>query len=184
MKYRNPNGVAFNSTGPRVPAIIAGPFAPRGVSNTLLDNTSILQLMAERFGKHRETYSPEVSGRMKQNIQSVSTVLSLAANNTTPCDLSGVISHSTPHPAPTATVANKLRDAFEQSARGLAARHRGEAFAKYPELRAYIERPSGTNAAGNAGMSLMPMPTARPTGKAELRKKPNALAANRGKKRR
>jgi phospholipase C len=31
VKYRNPNGVAFDTTGPRVPAIAAGPFAsPQG----------------------------------------------------------------------------------------------------------------------------------------------------------
>jgi|SRR5581483_8498644 len=160
VKYRNPNSVAFNSTGPRVPAIVAGPFAPCGVSNALLDNTSILQLIAERFGKPGETYSPEVAGRMKQNIESVSVVLSLDAKNATPSDLSSTASHSIPDPAPTATVANKLRDAFDRAAREFAARHRAEAFAKYPELRAYVELPAATAAVAAVTTSLAPPATA------------------------
>src|SRR5450432_1653307 len=68
VKYRNPNGVAFDTTGPRVPAIVAGPFAPQGVAKQPLDNTSILQLLAERFGHPGETFSAEVAGRRGQGI--------------------------------------------------------------------------------------------------------------------
>src|SRR5713101_9216496 len=57
VKYRNPNGVAFDTTGPRIPAIVVGPFAPKTVSKEPIDNTSILQLIAERFGNAGEAYS-------------------------------------------------------------------------------------------------------------------------------
>ncbi len=87
VKYRNPQaGVSFDSTGPPPPpawppAILAGPFAPQGVSHSPLDNTSILQLLAERFGRPGETYSSTVVGRAG-TMASVSAVLSATAANT------------------------------------------------------------------------------------------------------
>jgi phospholipase C len=80
VKYRNPAGVSFDSTGPRVPAIVAGPFASQGVSQVTLDNTSILQLLAERFGRPGEVYSSTVAGRAA-TMASVSAVLSATAAN-------------------------------------------------------------------------------------------------------
>lgn len=134
VKYRNPNGVVFNTTGPRVPAIVVGPFAPSGVSHTPLDNTSILQLLAERFGKLGETYSSEVSGRMAQNIGSVSAVLSHTADNAKPSRLprrSPIVTGAAPPPLAT----NKLHQAFERATNDLATRHKMEAFMKFPQLR-------------------------------------------------
>ena len=181
VSYRNPNGVAFDSTGPRVPAIVAGPFAPRGVSNALLDNTSILQLIAERFGKPGESYSPEVVGRMKQKIESVSTVLSPGAKNATPCDLSHVARHAIATRAPTPVVASTLREGFEQAARNLAAKHGAEAFAKYPELRAYVE----PRAAAAGGAPVPSTVAGRATrAKKGRQRKPKAVGTKRGRKRR
>lgn len=137
VKYRNPNGVAFDSTGPRIPAIVASPFAPQGVSKAQLDNTSILQLIAERFGAPGEAYSSEVAGRMQQKIVSVSSVLSAGAGNTKQCALPAapaVPASVAPLPA---TAPNNLRRAFDQAVKNLAAQHQAEAFTKYPELRAY-----------------------------------------------
>ena len=139
VKYRNPNGVAFDTTGPRVPAIVAGPFAPRDVSHAWLDNTSILQLFAERFGKSVEPYSVEVAGRMTHKIASVSSVLSMSAGNGKACDLSALFSQPLTHAAPPPTVANKLREGFERAAKELASRHKAEAFTKFPELRTYVD---------------------------------------------
>jgi phospholipase C len=181
VKYRNPNGVSFDSTGPRVPAIVAGAFAPRGVSNALLDNTSILQLVAERFGKPGETYSPEVAGRMKQKIESVSAVLSLAAKKPSLADLSAVTSHAVPAPPPNATVADKLRDAFDRAARDLAARHGAEAFAKYPELRAYVESPPGAGVVAAAPVALAAAP--RPGKRTKPKRASKARGPKRGKRR-
>jgi phospholipase C len=139
VKYRNPNGVAFDTTGPRVPAIVAGPFALNKVSKEALDNTSILQLIAERFGKAGETYSSEVAGRMHQKISSVSSVLSVGAGNTGQCDVSAALGMPTGIAPPYPTVTNNLRLGFEQAAKNLATKHQAEALAKYPELRAYVK---------------------------------------------
>jgi phospholipase C len=66
----------FTTTGVRVPALIVSPFvARRSVSHVVLDHTSILQLLAERFGKAGESYSPEVDGRRAAGIGSVSALL-------------------------------------------------------------------------------------------------------------
>ena len=139
VKYRNAaHSVSFDSTGPRVPAIVAGPFAPADVSHQRLDNTSILQLIAERFGNPGETYSSEVAGRMHQGISSVSSILNAAAGNVKRCDFSAVLATktnaATPHPTPP----NPLRKAFDQGVKTLARRHQDEAFRKYPELRDYL----------------------------------------------
>jgi len=137
VTYRNPNGVSFDSTGPRTPTIVGGPFAPkRGVSTKYvdrggLDNTSILQLMAERFGEPGEIYSHEVLGRTQQGIASVSAVLDATAKNTAVCSI-GV---GDPVAQVTAVVNSDLRRAFEGSLKTLSAQHPTELYAKYPELR-------------------------------------------------
>jgi phospholipase C len=136
VKYRNPNGVAFDTTGPRVPVIVAGPYAQqRGVSHALLDNTSILQLFAERFGQPGETYSPEVLGRMQQKIVSVSAVLSATAGNLGGAALGGAA--ASPAPAPTLAGSANLRQAFTNAAQSFVAAHQAEALAKYPALAPY-----------------------------------------------
>lgn len=140
VKYRNPNGVAFNTTGPRVPAIVVGPFAPTGVSHVNLDHTSILQLIAERFGKPGEMYSPEVAGRRTQAIGSVSAALSLSANNATPRNLPSIRSRAFDRTAAAPLIAaSTLHLAFERAATDLASRHTVEAFTKFPQLRDYVE---------------------------------------------
>ena len=71
----------FRSTGVRIPALVVSPFVQRGtvVSDTL-DNTSLLQLLAERFDPNSAGYSPEVNARRTAGIKSAS----LALNATPP----------------------------------------------------------------------------------------------------
>ena len=65
----------FETAGVRVPAIVVSPLVERGtVHSGLLDHTSILQLVAEKFG-HGEAYSQPVARRAAQGIGSVSAVL-------------------------------------------------------------------------------------------------------------
>jgi phospholipase C len=135
VKYRNAQaGVSFDSTGPRVPTIVAGPFAPRGVSHTPLDNTSILQLFAERFGQPAEAYSSTVVGRAG-TVASVSAVLSVAAANVATAALGSA-------PAPIVASALQpgnapLRAAFAGAVKNMISQHQAEALTKYPELRGY-----------------------------------------------
>jgi phospholipase C len=134
IKYRN-GAVAFDSAGVRVPALVAGPFAPPGVCKVLFDNTSVLQLLAERFGKPGEAYSSSVTARAA-TFASVSSVLSASAAN------NGVVAISA-HPsgatvaAPSVVSNDRLRTAFDAAAKNLVAQHSSEAVAKFPELRDY-----------------------------------------------
>ncbi|HKJ76827.1 MAG TPA: alkaline phosphatase family protein, partial [Gammaproteobacteria bacterium] len=65
----------FTSMGPRVPTVLVSPFIQKGsVCQKRLDNTSILQLLAEKFGDG--DYSESVSRRRDQgDVQSVSAAL-------------------------------------------------------------------------------------------------------------
>ena len=135
VQYRNPQaGVSFDSTGPRVPTIVAGPFAPQGVSHTPLDNTSILQLLAERFGQPGEAYSSTVVGRAS-TMASVSAVLSATAGNVTPM----AIGPTTPLVVGASVLPGNanLRAAFAGAVQNMLSQHQAEALAKYPELRGY-----------------------------------------------
>jgi phospholipase C len=138
VRYRNPNGIAFETTGPRVPTIVAGPFAPRGVSKAALDNTSILQLLAERFGSPGEPYSAEVTGRKQQGIGSVSSVLTTSGANVALASLSGraVAVPSVDAHAPQDS--SVLRRCFDTAMRSFVAQHQAEALAKYPELKSHL----------------------------------------------
>jgi phospholipase C len=135
VRYRNPNGIAFETTGPRVPTILAGPFAPAGVNKTVLDNTSILQLLAERFGSPGEPYSAEVSGRQQQGIGSVSAVLSTSGANAAVANI-----HATPVAVPSVGAqapqgSSAMHQCFDTATRAFVAQHQAEALAKYPELK-------------------------------------------------
>lgn len=137
IRYRNPNGVAFDTTGPRTPTLVTGPFAPkRGVCKRKLDNTSILQLIAERFGEPGESYSPEVSGRAQQGIESVSALLDAGARNTAVCALGQAV----PTGDATTVINSSLRQGFDSAIRTFVGRHQTEALNKFPELRRYLGR--------------------------------------------
>lgn len=73
------NGLAFETTGVRVPAIVVSPHVESGtVYPGVLDHTSILQLLADKFDAGRP-YSASVADRAAQGIGSVSSVLNLSA---------------------------------------------------------------------------------------------------------
>lgn len=106
-------------------------------------------------------YSSEVSGRMAQNIGSVSAVLSLAANNSTPCNLPAGSSQVAEDAGPAPIATNNLHQAFERAANDLASRHKVEAFAKFPQLREYVgaQAPVPTHAALQMTTSQQPSKT-------------------------
>lgn len=68
----------FLTTGLRVPALVVSPLvSPKSVFDGLLDHTSILQLLAEKFAPTEGGYSASVENRRRQGIGSVSQVLDL-----------------------------------------------------------------------------------------------------------
>jgi phospholipase C len=72
---RSAVGVVVTTMGVRVPAMVISPFVEPGrVFSGLLDHTSILQLLAERFAPGAAGYSDAVSYRRQQGVGSVSAV--------------------------------------------------------------------------------------------------------------
>jgi phospholipase C len=68
---------AFDSSGVRVPGLVISPLVPQGTIYTRpLDHTSILQFLANKFGKG-ETYSDEVEHRGRIFTGQISDMLSL-----------------------------------------------------------------------------------------------------------
>lgn len=67
----------FDTTGVRVPALLVSPLVnPGSVHHGLLDHTSILQLLADRFAAEpAEGYSPNVESRRRQGVGSVTAAL-------------------------------------------------------------------------------------------------------------
>lgn len=125
----------FDSLGPRIPGIIISPFVKRGsICHTVLDHTSVLQFLAEKFTPGRP-YSPAVDVRKKQGIASIS----VALNNETPW---------TPPPAPSQPInvasalgenistqpTSTMGQSFEVAAQELIAKEPGGVAVKYPEL--------------------------------------------------
>jgi phospholipase C len=81
--------VGFESTGPRVPGLLVSPWVtPRSSCSALFDHTSILQLLAERFGD--EPYSAGVAARAAAGIQSLSVALDADVAPAPPPDLPSV----------------------------------------------------------------------------------------------
>jgi phospholipase C len=84
-------GFRFDSAGVRVPAVVASPFVAAGsVCHALLDHTSILQLLTERFGEiDADTgaavpFSEQVAYRRRCGIRSVSAALDVRAARPAP----------------------------------------------------------------------------------------------------
>jgi phospholipase C len=67
-----PAPYAFNTLGPRIPAVLISPWViPGSVNHALHDHTSVLQLLAELFTPG-QPYSGDVANRAAQGIQSLS----------------------------------------------------------------------------------------------------------------
>jgi len=131
----NEGGINFDSTGVRVPAVVSSPFVPpSSVSNINLDHTSILQLLAERFGEPGEAYSAAVDARRQAGIGSLSLALDAVAHDMSvpaPPAFSAT-AEVTLNTSRAPNTANQ--QAFAASARTLLSRHGAEALAKYPGL--------------------------------------------------
>ncbi|HYO54927.1 alkaline phosphatase family protein [Archangium sp.] len=66
----------FKTTGPRVPGLLVSPWVQPGKAfHGNLDHTSMLQLLAEKFGSGPEDYSASVNHRRAQRIRSLSEAL-------------------------------------------------------------------------------------------------------------
>ncbi|MEI9936567.1 MAG: alkaline phosphatase family protein [Pseudomonadota bacterium] len=129
----------FETTGVRVPAIVASPLVQRGVAkHANLDHTSILALLAERFGQPGETYSPAVAARTNAGIGSVSAVLDSGPprSDVPHISASGIAAAASlkTWSEPVNAMSNSFATAIEQFAQA----HGNDALAKYPEISHWL----------------------------------------------
>jgi phospholipase C len=132
----------FSSTGVRVPALLVSPWVSAGaVSDEPLDHTSILQLIAERFGPAGAAYSEAVDGRRQQGISSVATAIDRSAPRTAipavPATPIAAIAELT------GTVRKSIspgQQAFAAAVQGFTSAHGKAAQAKFPELAHWPQR--------------------------------------------
>lgn len=127
----------FNSLGPRIPGLIISPFVKEGqVCHQLLDHTSVLQLLAEKWTPGKP-YSSTVEERRQKGINSISaaldTTLPLRAAPTPP-QSKIMVSSALGDKIDTAPDMEPMRQAFEGAAMNMLAARPDETAKKYPEL--------------------------------------------------
>jgi phospholipase C len=143
VPYAPPPGAqfteGFTSLGVRVPAILVSPYAPaRPAANALLDHTSILQMLADRFDPDG-VYSASVEKRRKSGpgLASVTDVLSATPRADRPRMPDLLI----PVQAELADVRRSLtpsQTAFAQGIDGFATAHGAKALDRYPQIAHWL----------------------------------------------
>jgi phospholipase C len=132
----------FRSTGLRVPAIVVSPLVrAQTVCSATLDHTSILQLLAEKWGDATTSFSPTVLARREKGIKSVSDVLNLDDPRPAP-----------PPAAPTDAITPKaqlgapvgppsvMQQAYANGARALVEDHPSAAKTALPGLQSWAQQ--------------------------------------------
>jgi phospholipase C len=133
--FRTGDEHQFETTGPRIPAIIASPLVkPGSVCHQLFDHTSILQLLAEKFTPGRD-YSDRVKERRLAGVKSISEALDNDAIWPAPPPPAGKIT------VPATLGSNILEgpqtevaESFEATARDILANRPAQTAKKFPEL--------------------------------------------------
>lgn len=126
---------AFESLGPRVPAVVVSPLvAPGTVCNALFDHTSVLQLLAEIFTPGTP-YSDAVEERRQQGICNLSVALDDVARTDLPKVPADPIQVDSALGSSVAVrPATSLQASFELAARQLMDAHHDAMEKKYPDL--------------------------------------------------
>jgi phospholipase C len=132
----------FQSLGVRVPAFVVSPFVqPGAVSHALLDHTSMLKLLGERFG--RGSYSPVVDARSVQSVSEVLDATSPITDSPAPPALNAYL---TPRPpTPTVTVPPPItpqQQAFQKAIEDMKNHGAGPDHPKFGPLLEQIAQPS------------------------------------------
>ena len=125
----------FETTGPRVPALVISPLVARGsVCKEFFDHTSVLQFLAERFTPG-VPYSAEVDARSKFGIASISkALLDTPRTDTAPAPSIAIPVSTTLGSTVAAPPNGDMQKAFERAAVGMMNNHPDEVGKKYPEL--------------------------------------------------
>jgi phospholipase C len=132
----------FTATGVRVPALVVSPFVEQGRAfNGPLDHTSILKLLAEKYGAPGEQYSDNVAART--SIQSLSAVLTRDTARPGAPPVPTVTLAATPcAPPPVGTMLSPNQLAFRNVLEELRQSDPKAGAQKFPQLKDYFLRGS------------------------------------------
>ena len=138
---------AFESLGVRVPGLVVSPLVTTGsVCHQLLDHTSVLQLLAEKFTPGTP-YSPEVEARRVQGIGSVSAALDRSAPRKRIATAPDFTARATVHVAENRAPATPIEATFEEAALELVKTNPREMGQRYPAAFSWVlsqrQRPHG-----------------------------------------
>lgn len=152
VRQAPPAGAQFNqpfaTTGPRVPGIVVSPFVPPGTQcHAALDHTSILQLLAERFGTGPTDYSAEVTARRGHGIRSLSEALTGPVDPRRPAPPAPPPEPQSPagpydrpsvwNPSVAPTAPPPMQQAFRSAAVRMVEQFGAQAEAKFPGITAW-----------------------------------------------
>lgn len=128
----------FTSLGLRIPGLIVSPLvSSKSVFNKLLDHTSILQFIAEKFAQGKGGYSSSVEERRNRGIGSVAQALDLSSPRTD-------IPSAPPAPlqairfAGPAQSKSAMQQAFEDAAKQMVKDHPRQTAQRYPEISHWV----------------------------------------------
>ena len=137
-----PPGVSypeFTTTGVRVPAVIVSPLVKRGsAKHTPLDHTSILALLAERFGQPGETYSNPVAARAAAGIKSVAEALDSGPPRSDIPQMPATPIAAAAQLTTWADPKNAMSNTFAAAIEGFAQAHGQDALKKFPEIAHWL----------------------------------------------
>jgi phospholipase C len=132
----------FQTTGPRVPAVIVSPMAGARARHDRLDSTSILYLLAERFGDPSNPLTPSVTSRQLAGISSVSAVLDATLARTSVPDPPAIPAPDKSMEPTAEPLPSPLRELFGHAAEGLAGTV-GWLEDRFPEISGWHRRRLG-----------------------------------------
>ena len=130
----------FTSTGPRVPAMLISPYAPRGTAaHGLYDHTSVLQMLADRFDGSGAPYSDHVEARRRapDPIGSVTEALSTDARADIPRLGGGPIAGAAP-PVGGGGPPTEGQKSFAAAVLAFARAQGQDALRKYPQIASWL----------------------------------------------
>ena len=132
----------FASTGPRVPALLISPYAPRRTAaHGFYDHTSVLQMLADRFDNSGAPYSAHVEERRRADdpIGSVTDALSADARPDVPRIPDAPLSGTAPLVSVRPPGTDSQRS-FAAAAIAFAAARGQDALQKYPQIAHFLRR--------------------------------------------
>lgn len=129
----------FTSLGVRIPGLVISPLVlQKTVFSDILDHTSILQFIAEKFAPNAGGYSPSVEERRKSGIGSISKVLNLTNPRTDLPIIPEVKYPGEPRQLPLALSKTPMQQAFEDAAKHMVEKYPRQTAQRYPELSHWV----------------------------------------------